>query len=78
MVIELHVAKECLVQIVGANQPVGLEHITDPAVEAFDQPVGFAASALGSVGAQAPGPGTTRQIHDFYWAYVQARQAIDR
>ena len=29
---------------------------------------------MGSVGAHSPDPGTARQIHDFHWAYVYARQ----
>ena len=41
MVIELHVAKQCLVHIEGAIEPVGLEYVTDPAIEALDHPVGL-------------------------------------
>ena len=35
MVIELVVAKRCLVHIEGEIEPVGLEYITTPAIEAL-------------------------------------------
>ena len=37
----LHVAKQCLVHIEVAIEPVGLEHVTDPAIEALDHPIGL-------------------------------------
>jgi len=43
VVIELNVAKQYLVHIEDAIEPVGLEHVTDSVIEAFDHPVGFPA-----------------------------------
>ena len=47
VVIELHVAKQCLVHVEGAIEPVGLEHLTDPAIEALDHLVGLRRARLG-------------------------------
>jgi len=41
VVIELHLAKQCLVYVEGAIEPVGLKRVTDPAIEALDHPVGL-------------------------------------
>ena len=47
MVIELYVAKQWLVHIERAIEPVGLEHVADPVIEALDHPVGLGRARRG-------------------------------
>jgi len=47
VVIELYVAKQWLVHIERAIEPVGLEHVADPVIEALGHPVGLGRARRG-------------------------------
>ena len=56
VVVELHIPQQGLLQVLPTVKVVRLEHITDAAIEALDQPIRLGCSGLGQAVLYAGSP----------------------